>query len=163
MAVAVASHHRREHGRPFKRFNTDIPLSICGMLARAPTRFRSPALPALKPLYLGNYLINKQVYSAERLLQASKGEEACRAWLPLSFERFKEKRHLYTQVRYRCGNLYQTEKYPDFLLLNHVSKLNNSYRTTLLTPVSEWGKWINGGGWLKVEDILIDFLYRNMD
>jgi hypothetical protein len=27
---------------------------------------------------------------------------------------------------------------------------------------SEWGKWINGGGWLKVEGIPVDFLYRDV-
>jgi predicted nucleotidyltransferase len=58
---------------------------------------------------------------------------------------------------------YQPENPPDLLALNHLaSELDDSHRTNLITPVGEWGKWINGGGWLKVEGTPVDFLYRDV-
>jgi predicted nucleotidyltransferase len=61
------------------------------------------------------------------------------------------------------GLYYQPENPPDLLALNHLaSKLDDSHRTNLITPIGEWGTWINGGGWLKVEGIPVDFLYRNV-
>ena len=29
-------------------------------------------------------------------------------------------------------------------------------------PLHEWGPWINGGGWLKVRGLAVDFLYRDL-
>ncbi|MBW4523449.1 MAG: nucleotidyltransferase domain-containing protein [Scytolyngbya sp. HA4215-MV1] len=61
------------------------------------------------------------------------------------------------------GLYYQPENPPDLLVLNHVaSELDDKHRTNLITPIGEWGKWINGGGWLKVEGIPVDFLYRDV-
>ncbi|GAB4373367.1 MAG: nucleotidyltransferase domain-containing protein [Elainellaceae cyanobacterium] len=62
------------------------------------------------------------------------------------------------------GLYYQPENPPDLVSLNHLaSELDDSHRTNLITPVGEWGKWINGGGWLRVEGVPVDFLYRNVD
>ncbi|MBI4784018.1 MAG: nucleotidyltransferase domain-containing protein [Oscillatoriophycideae cyanobacterium NC_groundwater_1537_Pr4_S-0.65um_50_18] len=61
------------------------------------------------------------------------------------------------------GIYYQPENPPDLLSLNHLaSQLDDNHRTNLITPIGGWGKWINGGGWLKVEGIPIDFLYRDV-
>jgi predicted nucleotidyltransferase len=61
------------------------------------------------------------------------------------------------------GLYYQPEKPPDLLALNHLaSELDDSHRSNLITSIGEWGKWINGGGWLKVEGIPVDFLYRDV-
>jgi predicted nucleotidyltransferase len=61
------------------------------------------------------------------------------------------------------GLYYQPENPPELLALNHLaSELDDSHRPNLITPVGEWGKWINGGGWLKVESIPVDFLYRDV-
>ncbi len=61
------------------------------------------------------------------------------------------------------GLYYQPENPPDLLALNHLaSELDDNHRTNLITPIGEWGKWINGGGWLKVEGIPVDFLYRDV-
>ena len=61
------------------------------------------------------------------------------------------------------GLYYQPENPPDLRALNHLaSELDDNHRTNLITPVGEWGKWINGGGWLKVEGIPVDFLYRDV-
>ncbi|MBD3885966.1 nucleotidyltransferase domain-containing protein [Leptolyngbya sp. PL-A3] len=61
------------------------------------------------------------------------------------------------------GLYYQPENPPDLLALNHLaSGLDDNHRTNLITPIGGWGKWINGGGWLKVEGIPVDFLYRDV-
>lgn len=61
------------------------------------------------------------------------------------------------------GLYYQPENPPDLPSLNHLaSELDDNHRTNLITPIGGWGKWINGGGWLRVEDIPVDFLYRDV-
>lgn len=61
------------------------------------------------------------------------------------------------------GLYYQPENPPDLLALNHLaSELDDRDRTNPITPLGEWGKWINGGGWLRVEGIPVDFLYRDV-
>jgi hypothetical protein len=35
--------------------------------------------------------------------------------------------------------------------------------STTLTPVGEWGPWINGGGWLTVAGVKVDLLYRDLE
>jgi predicted nucleotidyltransferase len=61
------------------------------------------------------------------------------------------------------GLYYQPENPLDLLALNHLaSGLDDSHRTNLITPIGEWGKWINGGGWLEIEGIPVDFLYRDV-
>lgn len=61
------------------------------------------------------------------------------------------------------GLYYQPENPPDLLVLNHLaSEPDDNHRTNLITPVGEWGRWINGGGWLKVESMSVDFLYRDV-
>jgi predicted nucleotidyltransferase len=61
------------------------------------------------------------------------------------------------------GLYYQPGNPPDLFALNHLaSDLDDSHRTNLITSIGEWGKWINGGGWLKVEGIPVDFLYRDL-
>ena len=40
--------------------------------------------------------------------------------------------------------------------------LDDQERRDLVTPVGGWGPWINGGGWLKVGGLPVDFLYRDL-
>ncbi|MBD2208339.1 nucleotidyltransferase domain-containing protein [Nostoc linckia FACHB-104] len=61
------------------------------------------------------------------------------------------------------GIYYYPEKPPDLVALNHLaSELDDQHRINLITPIGEWGKWINGGGWLRVEGVAVDFLYRDL-
>jgi predicted nucleotidyltransferase len=61
------------------------------------------------------------------------------------------------------GIYYQPENLLDVNALNHLaSELDDSHRPNLITPIGGWGKWINGGGWLKVEGVSVDFLYRDL-
>lgn len=61
------------------------------------------------------------------------------------------------------GLYYQPENPPDLLALNHLAaELDDNHRTNLITPIGGWGKWINGGGWLKVDGTSVDFLYKDI-
>lgn len=41
------------------------------------------------------------------------------------------------------------------------AELDDSHSTNLITRFGEWGPWINGGGWLKINNCPVDWLYRN--
>ena len=43
------------------------------------------------------------------------------------------------------------------------TRLDDEHRTELITPIGGWGPWINGGGWLHIQSIPVDFLYRDLD
>jgi predicted nucleotidyltransferase len=61
------------------------------------------------------------------------------------------------------GIYYKLENPLDLIALNHLaSELDDNHRVNLITPIGEWGKWINGGGWLQVEGVSVDFLYRDV-
>ncbi|MBD2743854.1 nucleotidyltransferase domain-containing protein [Coleofasciculus sp. FACHB-1120] len=61
------------------------------------------------------------------------------------------------------GIYYNPENPLDVTALNHLaSELDDNHCANLITPIGGWGKWINGGGWLKVEGVSVDFLYRDV-
>jgi predicted nucleotidyltransferase len=41
--------------------------------------------------------------------------------------------------------------------------IDDQRRPDLVTPIGGWGPWINGGGWLTVGGVPVDFIYRDMD
>lgn len=43
------------------------------------------------------------------------------------------------------------------------SILDDDHRDNLITEIGGWGPWINGGGWLKVNQTPVDFLYRDVN
>jgi predicted nucleotidyltransferase len=61
------------------------------------------------------------------------------------------------------GIYYHPDSPPD---LNHLSEiatqLDDEHRADVITNTGGWGPWINGGGWLKVQSIPVDFLYRDL-
>jgi predicted nucleotidyltransferase len=60
------------------------------------------------------------------------------------------------------GIYYQPQSSFDLKELNRLAaELDDRRRENLVTPIGEWGKWINGGGWLRVEGVAVDFLYRD--
>jgi predicted nucleotidyltransferase len=62
------------------------------------------------------------------------------------------------------GLYYRPEHPPDLMALNHLAaSLDDSHRASLITSIGEWGKWVNGGGWLKVDGVPVDFLFRDVD
>ena len=48
-------------------------------------------------------------------------------------------------------------------LANVAKTLDDEHRTELITPIGGWGPWINGGGWLRIRSVPVDFLYRDLD
>jgi predicted nucleotidyltransferase len=61
------------------------------------------------------------------------------------------------------GIYYQPDLPLDLAALTRLAQeLDDSHRPDLLTATSGWGPWINGGGWLSVESIPVDFLYRDL-
>lgn len=43
------------------------------------------------------------------------------------------------------------------------TKLDDEHRTDVITGIGGWGPWINGGGWLRIQSLPVDFLYRDLD
>jgi len=43
-----------------------------------------------------------------------------------------------------------------------VASLDDRRSTGLVTARGEWGPWINGGGWLTVNGVAVDLLYRDL-
>ena len=39
--------------------------------------------------------------------------------------------------------------------------LDDEHRINIITDTGEWGPWINGGGWLKIDGIAVDILFRD--
>ncbi|BAZ40266.1 hypothetical protein NIES4101_62270 [Calothrix sp. NIES-4101] len=61
------------------------------------------------------------------------------------------------------GIYYQPDNPIDVIALDRLAcELDDNHRTHLITPIGGWGKWINGGGWLKIKNIPVDFLYRDV-
>ena len=42
------------------------------------------------------------------------------------------------------------------------TKLDNEQRENIITPLGGWGEWVNGGGWLVVQDYHVDFIFRDI-
>ncbi|WP_248924833.1 nucleotidyltransferase family protein [Paenibacillus hamazuiensis] len=43
------------------------------------------------------------------------------------------------------------------------SSLDDDSRDGLITEIGGWGPWINGGGWLQVNQTPVDFIYRDLN
>ncbi len=43
------------------------------------------------------------------------------------------------------------------------TKLDDEHRGNLVTPLGEWGPWINGGGWLVVQGYHVDLIFRDIN
>ncbi len=40
--------------------------------------------------------------------------------------------------------------------------IDDQHREQLLTGIGGWGAWVNGGGWLTVQNMPVDFIYRDL-
>lgn len=43
------------------------------------------------------------------------------------------------------------------------AEFDDEHRQDLVTGIGGWGPWINGGGWLTVNQVAVDFLYRDLE
>lgn len=61
--------------------------------------------------------------------------------------------------------IYYRPAYPlDLDALERLAiEIDDQHRTALVTEFGSWGPWINGGGWLTVQSIQVDFLYRDLE
>lgn len=61
------------------------------------------------------------------------------------------------------GLYYDLATPPDLATLSEIAtELDDEHRTDLVTPLGGWGPWINGGGWLTIQGLPVDFLYRDL-
>jgi predicted nucleotidyltransferase len=61
------------------------------------------------------------------------------------------------------GVYYHAERSLDLGALGRVAaEIDDDHRSDLLTPIGGWGPWIDGGGWLTVRSVPVDFLYRDL-
>jgi predicted nucleotidyltransferase len=61
------------------------------------------------------------------------------------------------------GFYYHPARMLDLHALGRIAaELDDARREDVLTPLGGWGPWINGGGWLKVQGMAVDFLYRDL-
>jgi len=73
--------------------------------------------------------------------------------------------------RARCTNsaesdidvgIYYDKATLDLVSLNKAAKfVDDEHRDNLVVPPGEWGKWVNGGGWLVVDGYHVDFILRD--
>ena len=62
------------------------------------------------------------------------------------------------------GIYYSNDSELDLMELKRVAtELDDTHRTNLITKIGEWGPWINGGGWLCIDGVATDFLFRNIN
>ncbi|MBN1305345.1 MAG: nucleotidyltransferase domain-containing protein [Anaerolineales bacterium] len=47
-------------------------------------------------------------------------------------------------------------------LAKTAASLDDDRRPDLVTSIGGWGPWINGGGWLRIRGVPVDFLYRDL-
>lgn len=65
---------------------------------------------------------------------------------------------------YDIGLYYRDDQPIDVAALGRVATvLDDRGAAASVTPLGGWGPWIDGGGWLVVEGIHVDLLYRNLD
>ena len=60
--------------------------------------------------------------------------------------------------------IYYRKKTVDFSRLNQVaSDLDDEHREPLIGPEGDWGRWVNCGGWLKIDGLPVDLILRDLD
>lgn len=61
------------------------------------------------------------------------------------------------------GIYYDPDQPLDLNALDRIAtELDDRHQPGLLTPLGGWGPWINGGGWLTIQEQPVDFLYRDL-
>jgi predicted nucleotidyltransferase len=62
------------------------------------------------------------------------------------------------------GVYYRPERRPSLAALRELAReLDDRHVRDLVTDFGEWGPWIDGGGWLRIEGRRVDWLYRDLD
>ncbi len=62
------------------------------------------------------------------------------------------------------GIYYHPDQPPSIAALRQLAQeLDDRHPTDAVTDFGEWGRWINGGGWLQIEGQPVDWLYRDLE
>jgi predicted nucleotidyltransferase len=62
------------------------------------------------------------------------------------------------------GIYYSSQNQPSIEALRQLAaELDDRHTSDVVTDYGEWGPWINGGGWLKIDGQAVDWLYRDLD
>jgi len=62
------------------------------------------------------------------------------------------------------GIYYDPNQPMDLDALNKIAtNLDDEHRADVITGFGGWGPWINGGGWLRVQSLPVDFLYKDLE
>jgi predicted nucleotidyltransferase len=65
---------------------------------------------------------------------------------------------------YDIGLYYRSDRPIDTAALGRaVASLDDRGAAAGVTELGGWGPWIDGGGWLVIDDVHVDLLYRNLD
>jgi predicted nucleotidyltransferase len=60
--------------------------------------------------------------------------------------------------------IYYNNATLDLVTLNKAAQiLDDEHRENLIVPPGEWGKWVNGGGWLIIDGYHVDFILRDAE
>ena len=60
--------------------------------------------------------------------------------------------------------IYYDKATLDLVSLNKAAQLvDDEHRENLVVPPGEWGKWVNGGGWLVIDGYHVDFILRDAE
>jgi predicted nucleotidyltransferase len=60
--------------------------------------------------------------------------------------------------------IYYNNATLDLISLNKAAQLlDDEHRENLIAPPGEWGKWVNGGGWLIIDGYHVDFILRDIE
>ena len=61
------------------------------------------------------------------------------------------------------GIYYDPNQPMDLTALGKIAtRLDDEHRMDVITGFGGWGPWINGGGWLRVQSLPVDFLYKDL-
>jgi predicted nucleotidyltransferase len=59
------------------------------------------------------------------------------------------------------GIYYDTKLFDLSSFRRQAASLDDEHRNNAITDPGEWGPWINGGGWLKIDGTAVDILFRD--
>lgn len=61
------------------------------------------------------------------------------------------------------GIYYEPQRPPSIAALRAIAQAFSDHKSAELTEFGGWGPWINGGGWLRIAERPVDWLYRDLE
>ncbi|MDL2252761.1 nucleotidyltransferase domain-containing protein [Ruminococcaceae bacterium OttesenSCG-928-I18] len=59
--------------------------------------------------------------------------------------------------------IYYDSTVLDIVALNDAAQtVDDEHRTNIISPPGQWGQWVNGGGWLIIDEYHVDFILRDI-